>query len=109
MGFSKEIKVQALVASARRCCVCKEFKGRNIEVHHIRALQRVKHGYRIETIKSKNKSLKGSPKIESALNRKQIPLCRHHHANWHKVSKTQIDTFYLKNIAEPIISASKQA
>ena len=35
MGFSKEIKEKALVASARRCCVCKEFKGRNIEIHHI--------------------------------------------------------------------------
>jgi hypothetical protein len=35
MGFSKEVKEKALVASARRCCVCKEFSGRNIEVHHI--------------------------------------------------------------------------
>lgn len=35
MGFSKEIKEQVFVASARRCCVCKEFLGRNIEVHHI--------------------------------------------------------------------------
>ncbi len=35
MGFSKEIKEQVFVASARRCCVCKEFVGRNIEVHHI--------------------------------------------------------------------------
>ncbi|MBN2267641.1 MAG: HNH endonuclease, partial [Candidatus Babeliaceae bacterium] len=35
MGFPKEIKEKALIAAARRCCVCKEFKGRNIEVHHI--------------------------------------------------------------------------
>ncbi len=35
MGFSKDIKERAFVASARRCCVCKEFKGRNIEIHHI--------------------------------------------------------------------------
>jgi len=35
MGFSKELKEQVFVASARRCCVCKEFSGRNIEVHHI--------------------------------------------------------------------------
>ena len=35
MGFSKEIKEQVFVASARRCCICKEFVGRNIEIHHI--------------------------------------------------------------------------
>lgn len=35
MGFSKEIKDKVMVATARRCCVCKEFVGRNIEVHHI--------------------------------------------------------------------------
>ena len=67
--------------------------NKDIEVHHIRALQRIKHRYR----------------IESALNHKQIALCPHYHANWHKVSKSQIDTFYLKNVAEPIISASKHA
>ncbi len=35
MPFSNEIKEQVFVACARRCCVCKKFKGRNIEVHHI--------------------------------------------------------------------------
>ena len=35
MSFSREIKEIALVNSKRRCCVCREFGGRNIEVHHI--------------------------------------------------------------------------
>ncbi|HFD32972.1 MAG TPA: HNH endonuclease [Gammaproteobacteria bacterium] len=35
MGFSNQVKERAYIASARRCCVCKKFKGRNIEVHHI--------------------------------------------------------------------------
>lgn len=35
MGFPNDVKEKALVAAARRCCVCKEFKGINIEVHHI--------------------------------------------------------------------------
>lgn len=35
MGFDKKVKERAYIASARRCCVCKKFKGRNIEVHHI--------------------------------------------------------------------------
>ncbi len=35
MGFDPNTKEKAYIASARRCCVCKNFKGRNIEVHHI--------------------------------------------------------------------------
>jgi hypothetical protein len=35
MGFSAEIKQEVLVKSARHCCVCHNFKGLNIEVHHI--------------------------------------------------------------------------
>ena len=83
--------------------------NKDIEVHHIRALKRVIHGYLVESIKSKNKSLRGSSKIESALNRKQIPLCREHHAQWPKLDKSQIDESYLKNKVEPLISASKEA
>jgi hypothetical protein len=81
----------------------------NIEVHHVRALQRVKHGYLVESIKSRNKSLRGSSKVESALNRKQIPLCREHHVQWPKLNKSQIDKSYLKNEVEPLISASTEA
>jgi hypothetical protein len=83
--------------------------NKDIEVHHVRALQRVKHGYLVESIKSKDKSLRGSSKIESALNRKQIPLCREHHAQWPKLDKSQIDEFYLRNKVEPLIFASKEA
>ena len=35
MGFSPQIKLQAIIASARHCCVCHKRAGRNIEVHHI--------------------------------------------------------------------------
>lgn len=59
MGFSKEIKERAFVASARRCCVCKEFSGRNIEVHHITQA-----------------SQGGTDSFENA-----IPLCFNCHAN----------------------------
>lgn len=89
-------------------CAVKGCTNEDIEIHHIRALKRIKHGYFVESIKSKNKSLKGFSKIESALNRKQIPLCRDHHAQWPKLEKSQIDNFYLRNVVEPIISASKE-
>lgn len=35
MAFSKEIRIQELVASARHCCVCHRYKGVKVEVHHI--------------------------------------------------------------------------
>jgi hypothetical protein len=35
MGFSADIKMQVRIAAAGRCCLCREYKGRNIEVHHI--------------------------------------------------------------------------
>lgn len=35
MGFSQTIKQQAMISSARHCCVCHRYKGVKIEVHHI--------------------------------------------------------------------------
>lgn len=35
MPFSKEIREQAIVESARHCAVCHKHKGVNVEVHHI--------------------------------------------------------------------------
>lgn len=35
MGFSPEIKIWALVAAARHCCVCHKYKSVKVEVHHI--------------------------------------------------------------------------
>ena len=90
-------------------CAVKDCTNEDVEIHHIRALKRIKHGYFVEYIQSKNRSLKGSSKIESALSRKQIPLCREHHAKWSKLEKSQIDNFYFRNVVEPIISASKEA
>ncbi len=35
MGFSSEIRENALVKAARCCCVCRRFRGVGVEVHHI--------------------------------------------------------------------------
>ncbi len=35
MGFSQTIKREALVLSARHCCVCHHYKGVKVEIHHI--------------------------------------------------------------------------
>jgi hypothetical protein len=35
MAFSPQAREEALVRSRRTCCVCHQFAGRNVEVHHI--------------------------------------------------------------------------
>jgi len=61
-------------------CAVEGCDNRDIEVHHIRALARKRVGYKIESIKNYGKSIRGLAMIESALTRKQIPLCKKHHA-----------------------------
>ena len=80
---------------ARKCAVS-GCTNNDIEVHHVRALRRTKKGFLVESIKSGNKTLKGSVMVESVLSRKQIPLCREHHKEWHKLSPHDIDKKYLK-------------
>jgi len=61
-------------------CAVQGCTNDNIEVHHVRALKRTRKGFTIESISNKGKSIKGLSMIESALKRKQIPLCKKHHA-----------------------------
>ncbi len=35
MPFSPAVRTEALVRSKRHCCVCQEFAGRSVNVHHI--------------------------------------------------------------------------
>lgn len=55
-----------------------------IEIHHIRKLYRgtaitSKAGKRTVIVKGKSRTLSGAQAFESALTRKQLPLCRAHH------------------------------
>ena len=61
--------------------------NKDIKVYHVKVLTRVRKGFTIGSIKSNGKTLKESVMIESALNRKQIPLCKVHYANWHNLEK----------------------
>lgn len=58
----------------------------DIQIHHIRQLhKRTKEGKGFTVITSgKTKRISGLLAIESALRRKQIPLCKQHHIAWHK-------------------------
>jgi Type II intron maturase len=77
-------------------CAVIECLSKDIKVYPVCALQRIKHEYFVEFIKSKDKSLRGSSMIESSLNRKQIPLCREHYVQWSKLNKALIDKFFLE-------------
>lgn len=35
MSFPEEVKIKALVACGRKCCICHKFCGNNMEIHHI--------------------------------------------------------------------------
>ncbi len=72
-----KLSIPKILFSGR--CSVKNCHNRDIEVHHIRALERSKAGYTVESISSKGKRVTGFSKVESALKRKQIPLCREHH------------------------------
>ena len=37
MPFSDAIKLKAMLACGRKCCICHKFCGNNMEVHHIKA------------------------------------------------------------------------
>jgi hypothetical protein len=89
------VKLSIPKALAGKCAVL-DCTNTDIEVHHVRALQVSKKGYTVESIKSGNKTLKGSAMVESALSRKQIPLCRKHHREWHRLSPKEIDFKYLR-------------
>lgn len=60
------------------------------EIHHIKQL------YRNIDDKGKAKKLKNVLAYESALKRKQIPLCSYHHRAWHdkKIGLNDIDSFW---------------
>lgn len=72
-------------------------KNTDVEIHHVRALRRSRKGFLVESIKTGGKSIKGLALIESALSRKQIPLCVKHHVEWHNLSAKQMRLKYLNS------------
>jgi len=70
----------------------------DIEVHHVRKLERQVKGYLVVSVKSKKEmTQKPLQTIESAITRKQIPLCRNHHLELHagKLDNHALDKEYI--------------
>jgi len=69
---------------------CKETN--DIEVHHVRALERNvnKDGIR-SVVDIKGTRVKGLPAVLTAINRKQMPLCTKHHLEFERGEYSQLD------------------
>lgn len=90
-------------------CAVKRCNATEIEVHHIRKLERRTVEYLVESVKTrKGRRAEGLDKIESALTRKQIPLCHKHHVEWHNrnVNVEDIEINYI-NLQTKILRRSE--
>jgi hypothetical protein len=99
--FNRPLQKLSIPNILNGCAVngCDETK---VEMHHVRKLERRLQGFIVKSIKGKsNKLIKGMHMIESALRRKQIPLCPAHHLAFHNGDITLFDvdfTFANQNI-----------
>lgn len=77
-------------------CAVKGCENKGTETHHIKQLYQNIDEKGIIIHKGKAKKLKGKLAYESALKRKQIPLCPPHHTAWHnkKIGLNDIDDFW---------------
>ena len=102
------VKLSVPKALFAKKCAVSGCMNTNIQMHHVRSLRRVRYGSALESIKSKSKRIKRKyAKVESSLNRKQIPLCTKHQQQWHSLKGVQLDKEYLKTSVIPVIELSK--
>lgn len=81
-------------------CQVKNCPKTVIEMHHVRSLyRRIKKNLATTSVGNGNRRITSSKTIESALGRKQIPLCKTHHAAIHR-NELSLDDF--KGDQEPI-------
>nr|AVR57719.1 hypothetical protein [Halamphora calidilacuna] len=88
------ISLQSSKLFGNKCAVI-DCDNEGNEIHHIKQLYRI-DDKGILISKGKAKKLKGALAYESALKRKQIPLCTYHHKAWHdeKIGLNDIDSFW---------------
>lgn len=89
-------------------CVVLSCKNTDIEVYHIRALRKVLYDCSLDSAPFEGKRMKRAyAKVESALNRKQIPLCKDHRIQWHSLKSSQLNKEFLKTTVVNTIEAFK--
>lgn len=71
----------------------------DIEVHHIRKLSRkLTTDGQLTVVNLQGRRVTGKSALLSALNRKQLPLCKKHHLEFEKGNFSKLDTEFLKEI-----------
>jgi len=103
--FNSPIAKLSLPKQLYKKCAVKECPETRIEVHHVRKLERKVKGYVVISVKSKKDRTKDPLEtIESALTRKQIPLCKKHHDALHagKFNPETLDKEYINAKVEII-------
>lgn len=84
-GLDKPIAKLSIPRMLFEQCSVKGCENTDIEIHHIRKLQRRIRGFVIQSVQTKTKENNNPLQIiESSLHRKQIPLCKAHHCAMHK-------------------------
>jgi len=89
------LSLQSSKLCGHRCAVI-GCENEGNEIHHIKQLYRNIDNKDIVITKGKAKNLTSALAYESALKRKQIPLCSYHHKAWHnkKIGLNDIDSFW---------------
>jgi Type II intron maturase len=80
-------------------CAVENCQNSDSEIYHLKKLHRkIEKDGRISILDLKNNKVKGIAAILSALNRKQLPLCRQHLVEFEKGQFTKINRLFLRKI-----------
>lgn len=90
------------------CCAVYGCTNSDIEIHHVKKLDRkVFYSGMVSFINRKNKRVKGLAAVLTAMNRKQLPLCRKHHFEFETGKYSTLDNKYLSSLYNTKIPDSK--
>jgi len=80
----------------------------DIEIHHVKKLNRkVSNSGMVTVLNKKGKRVKGLPAILTAINRKQLPLCKKHHLEFETGKYSVLDDKYMSSLYNTKIPDSK--
>ena len=83
-------------------CSVEGCENQDIEWHHVSKLNRLKDNFgHVSVVTKKGRRVSGTDAFKVAFNRKQIPLCKAHHADLHKkkLSFSEINWDYVKDVS----------
>ena len=102
-----KVRLSAGKSYFSRCSV-KDCINTNIEIHPLKKLQRkIDRSGRVTVLSRKGKRVTGLAGILTATNRKQLPLCKKHHAEFESGKYSDLDVEYLASLYRKRIPDSK--